>query len=484
MKNKLDGDQIMAFRKKIAAATFTIMFFFGNIAAANDVVFDVDFAPGTPIVDAVRGLGYRAGKNVVINGDLNGTVALSLTNTDFNKAIDILALTHGFSYEYKGNVVLVSPSKTMSIMQTFNVKHLDLEFAKKQMALILDEDSIFVNPDNNTISVNGSTAQIDKVRDQLAQLDVAQPQVHVQATVIELSNSKARDMGLSFGSEGWSKDTSVGGYNGFKFNVTALHEETLSKGNILARPSVTVFNGRKASILMGDKVPVFTSTSTSTEITDNTVTVEYKDVGVKLEATPRINDTDRETITMTIKPSISTITEWVESGNNKAPQISTREAETIVRVKSGETIFIGGLLKEEEIKNIKAVPFLSKIPILGEIFKSRSKEKKNTEILIAITPTIIYDNEGVPQVTLQKTTPTLHKKLGELQEQNMDHNIPAAEQRTIESANAELEAKVEKMEAENKALRAEKKKLTKHKTAVEDELKKTTATMKKFLSKE
>lgn len=472
-------------RKGIAAVVFAVMFFIGNIAAyANEAIFDVDFAPGTPIVDAVRSLGYRANKNVVINGDLSGTVALSLTNTDFNRAIDILALTHGFSYEYKGDVVLVSPSKTMSIMETFRLKHLDLDFAKKQMALVLDEDSIFVNPDNNTISVNGSTAQIEKVREQLRQLDVAQPQVHVQATVIELSNSKARDMGLSFGSEGWSKDTSVGGYNGFKFNVTALHEETLSKGNILARPSVTVFNGRKASILMGDKVPVFTSTSTSTETTDNTVTVEYKDVGVKLEAIPRINDTDRETITMTIKPSISTITEWVESGNNKAPQISTREAETIVRVKSGETIFIGGLLKDEEVKNIKAVPFLSKIPIFGEIFKSRSKEKKNTEILIAITPTIIYDDNGIPQVSIQKTTPGLHKKLGELQEERMDNNISAADQRTIESANADLEAKIKKIEAENEELRAEKKKINQHKAAVEKELRKTTETMKKILGKE
>lgn len=478
------GEMIMGFRKKTAAVVFTIMFFFGNCAAYANSTFDVDFAPGTPIVDAVRSLGYRADKNIVINGDLTGTVALSLTSTTFDKAIDILALTHGFSYEYKGDVVLVSPSKTMSIMETFNVRHLDLEAAKKQMELILDEDSIFVNPDNSTISVNGSTAQIDKVSAQLHQLDVAQPQVHVQATVIELSNNKARDMGLTFGSEGWSKDTAVGGYNGFKFNVTAVHEETLSKGNILARPSVTVFNGRKALIMMGDKVPVFTSTSTSTETTDNTVTVDYKDVGVKLEAIPRINDLERGTITMTIKPSISTITEWVESGNNKAPQISTREAETIVRVKSGETIFIGGLLKDEEVKNIKAVPFLSKIPVFGEIFKSRSKQKKNTEILIAITPTIIYDEFGVPQVSMQKTTPALHQKLGEMQNQRMNNNIAAAEQRTIESTNAELESKVKKMEEENEALRAEKAKLSKHKEAAEKELRKTTATMKKILGKE
>ena len=473
----------MNFRKKISAFVLAAMLCANSCSVFASETFDVDFAPGTPIVDAIRSLGYRANKNIVINGDLSGTVALSLTNTNFGKAIDVLALTHGFSYEYKGDVVLVSPSKTMSIMETFNVKHLDLEAAKKQMELILDEDKIFVNADNNTISVNGSTAQIDKVRDQLKQLDVAQPQIQVQATVVELSRNKTRDMGLNFSSEGWSKDTSVGGYNGFKFGITANHEETFSKGKILARPSVTVFNGRKASILMGDKVPVFTSTSTSSENTDNTVTVDYKDVGVKLEAIPRINDDGDETITMTIKPSISTITQWVESGNNKAPQISTREAETIVRVRSGETIFIGGLLKDEEVKNIKAVPFLSKIPLFGEIFKSRSTEKKNTEILIAITPTIVRDEFGRPKVEMQQTSPSLHKELTALKDERMDNNISSEKHKTIETANADLEAKLRKMEAENAALEKEKAELRKHKTAVEKELKKTTDTMKKFIEK-
>jgi len=473
----------MNFRKKISAFALAAMLCANSCSVFASEAFDVDFAPGTPIVDAIRSLGYRANKNIVINGDLSGTVALSLTNTNFGKAIDVLALTHGFSYEYKGDVVLVSPSKTMSIMETFNVKHLDLEAAKKQMELILDEDKIFVNADNNTISVNGSTAQIDKVRDQLKQLDVAQPQIQVQATVVELSRNKARDMGLNFSSEGWSKDTAVSGYNGIKFGITANHEETLSKGKILARPSVTVFNGRKALIMMGDKVPVFTSSSTSSETTDNTVTVDYKDVGVKLEAIPRINDDGDETITMTIKPSISTITQWVESGNNKAPQISTREAETIVRVRSGETIFIGGLLKDEEVKNIKAIPFLSKLPVLGEIFKSRSTEKKNTEILIAITPTIVRDEFGRPKVEMQQTSPALHKEFTTLQDERMNHNISSEQQKTLEVENAALEAKLKKMEAEKEALEKEKAELRKNKATVEKELKKTTDTMKKFIEK-
>ena len=175
------------------------------------------------------------------------------------------------------------------------------------------------------------------------------------------------------------------------------------------------------------------------------MTVEYKDVGVKLEVLPRINEMDKQTITLVIKPSVSTISQWVESGNNKAPQISERSAETTVRVKNGETILIGGLLKNEEIKSIKQIPFLSKIPILGELFKSRSVERKDTEVVIAITPKIVYDEFGRPRVETQTSTKNLHDTLNKLRAERMNEvNNP----RTDMDANYEIErAKAEQEKA-------------------------------------
>ena len=468
-------------RKQNIAIILAVALYAQPVLAAE--TFDVDFAPGTPIVDALRGIGYRAGKNIVINGELNGTVALSLSSTDFDKALNVLAMTHGFNYEEKDGVVLISPSKTMSSMKTIHLDHLDLDFAKKQMELIFDEDKVMVNPDTNTITVDGSTAQILKAETELKKLDIAQPQVNIKATVIELSKNKARDLGLSFSSNSWSKDTAVSGYEGVKFAITAAHEETYSKGNILARPDVTVFNGRNAHIMMGDKVPVFTSTSTSNDSSsDSTVSVEYKDVGIQLDVLPRINDKDKETITMQVKPTISAISEWSESGNNRAPVIATREAETILRVRSGETILLGGLLKEEEIDNIKQIPFLSKLPILGELFKSRSKSKK-TEIVIAITPTIIPDVDGVPQVELQKISPKLHRELNEKQSAPVESNLSKELQDNLDSVNAELKKKLEEKEAENAKLKEENQKTKEESKKAKEELSKSTEIMKKFIEK-
>lgn len=410
------------FRSKKLAASICLAL---SMMASSCYAFSVDFATGTPVTEAVRALAFKAGKNVVVNGDIKGSVSIKMENTDFDTALEALSLAGNFSYEYMGDTVLVAPAASLNTMETFKLNYLTPESFAKQLGSLVSGDKVVADNERHTVTVTGSNSILRRVKAQIDKFDVAQKQINIKATVIELSKTKARNMGLSYLSDPWSKDTSVAGYNGFKFSVTGAHEETLGNGNVLARPNITTFDGRNAKLMMGDKVPVFTSTSDSSGTdSDSTLTVEYKDVGVTLDVTPRVNEEDKDLITMVIKPKVSTISQWVESGNNKAPQISERSAETIVRVKSGETILIGGLLKDEEIKSIKQIPFLSKLPVLGELFKSRSIDKKNSEVLIAITPTIVTDDNGRPRVELQKTTPKLHHKLAELQnEEEVDNSV-------------------------------------------------------------
>lgn len=432
---------------KFTAAALAALMLTCNISTSV-LAFSVDFAPGTPLVEALRALGYKSNKNLIVNGDLDGTIAMHMEDTDFDTVLRALSRSNDFSYEYFDDkqTVLIAPTDSMSSIETFKLKHIDPETAAKQIALLTEADKVMADKENHTLTISGSSSLLYQVRQELEKVDVASQQVNIQAMVVELSKGNSRNLGLSYLSNPWSKDTSIGGYNGFKFSVSGQHEETLSNGKVLARPNVTVFDGRKATILMGDKVPVFTSSSdTSDSDSSTTMTVEYKEVGVKLEVLPRINEMDKQTITLVIKPSVSTISQWVESGNNKAPQISERSAETTVRVKNGETILIGGLLKNEEIKSIKQIPFLSKIPILGELFKSRSTEKKDTEVVIAITPKIVYDEFGRPRVETQTSTKNLHDTLNKLRAERMNEvNNP----RTDMDANYEIErAKAEQEKA-------------------------------------
>ena len=370
----------------------------------------------------------------------------------------------------------------MNTIKTFKLKHLEPDYAAKQMGLLVEDDNVVVNSDLHSITVSGSSADLNRVERELQELDKAQQQVNIKATFIELSKGKTRDLGLSYTSDPWTKDTSQSGYNGFVFGVTGAHEETLSNGKVLARPNVTTFDGRQAKIMMGDKVPVFTSSSDSTDTdADTTMTVEYKDVGIQLDVLPRINEEDKETITMVIKPSVSTITEWVESGNNKAPQISERSAETTLRVKSGETILLGGLLKEEEIKNIRQIPILAKIPLLGELFKSRSLEKSQSEIVVAITPTIVYDEDGRPQVEMQKVSPKLHEQLNKMQNEPEESNIGTEAQTVIDTRNNELELRHAEDQDKLKARDSEIEKLQKENRRMKEELVKSQETMRMAL---
>ena len=208
--------------------------------------------------------------------------------------------------------------------------------------------------------------------------------------MIELSKSESEKLGLGF---------TWGDYSGTwppVYAVTANTEGTRGKGKLLSRPSLTTFNGREAKIAMGEKVPVF-STNTVAGGTTSTA-VEYKDVGMYLTVTPRINradDSETGMVTLKLKPEVSAITKWVTSGNNKAPQISKREAETTVRVASGSTIIIGGLMKDDEIRNLIGIPYLMDLPILGNLFKTYTNSREKTEIFILVTPTIL-DDSGKP----------------------------------------------------------------------------------------
>ena len=120
---------------------------------------------------------------------------------------------------------------------------------------------------------------------------------------------------------------------------------------------------------------------------ETTTTVEYQDVGVILKTTPRINKETNE-VTMKLDASVSTITGRVENANVSAPQISQRQVTSEIRCENGETIIIGGLLKQEDINSITNIPLLSKLPILGKLFEFRNHDKKDTELVVMLTPVI------------------------------------------------------------------------------------------------
>ena len=166
--------------------------------------------------------------------------------------------------------------------------------------------------------------------------------------------------------------------------------ETIGDTNTLSSPSIIAVNNQEAKILVGSTEP-YVTTTTTTPASGPTTTAEsvnFIDVGVKLYVTPTIHRDNF--VTLNIKPEVSTVTSTITtSNNNTIPIVDTSEAETIVMVKSGVTIIIGGLIKEERIESINKVPLLGDVPLLGMAFRNDDLLVRKTETVIFLTPTII-----------------------------------------------------------------------------------------------
>ena len=140
-------------------------------------------------------------------------------------------------------------------------------------------------------------------------------------------------------------------------------------------------NGKKAHILIGDKIPVLTEHMGSGE---KTTTVDYEEAGIKLTYTPRIHDNG--SVTAAVEAEVSTPVYVPEL---KAYRIATRQAQTVVRLAPGKQLVIGGLLRKEDVENFRKVPLLGDIPILGKLFRSRYTSSKETEVVIVLSSRVL-----------------------------------------------------------------------------------------------
>ena len=168
---------------------------------------------------------------------------------------------------------------------------------------------------------------------------------------------------------------------------------TLGEAKILSNPKIAVVSNQEAKILVGSKEAYVTTTTTTSTGGGNTVAenVTFIDVGIQLNVTPTINEDGF--VSMKIKPEVSSVASTLTTpSGNKIPILETSTAETTVMVRDGVSILIGGLRRDEKTEDRKKVPLLGDIPILGAPFNSFNKTSQHTELLILITPHIVYGN--------------------------------------------------------------------------------------------
>lgn len=388
--------------------------------------------------------------NIVINDEVQGNVSVKLSNINAQDMIKIIAENNNYTYQFKDNVIYISKGDKDINLYTMQINYLELDKIAQTINLMLtgnlpdkidDKDKktainnkVMIDESENTISFYGTLKQYEQIKNFLQEQDKPQKQVSLEAKVTAIQKDAAKDLGVSWewsklpqsseheitydtvkhtvinedGSKEeitdylpvdevtrkWNDDENIPGVIRFgkgvdgypyEFYYAAKIDALISDGkaNILARPNITTIQGKEAVINIGSEVPVPTVSTTNST---TTTSIKYREAGIILKCTPRVNEDG--IITVKVHTEVSSPM-YVE--DMKAYRFQKRSADTIVRLKDGQTMVIGGLIGSDEAKQMSKIPFLGDIPILGNLFKHIQKSKSDTEVMIFLTAHEVND---------------------------------------------------------------------------------------------
>ncbi|MGM0416428.1 MAG: type IV pilus secretin PilQ [Thermodesulfobacteriota bacterium] len=381
--------------------------------------------------------------NLIVAEEVQGTISLRLQDVPWDQALDLILEIQELGMIQKGNVARVLPLKKIQEMETerlrskqevkrledtqteiFAINYKDAESFEDVIDDILsDQGEVQVIEGSKKIMVNDIPSKLEEIRDILRQLDEPVKQVMIEARIVEANTSDGLDLGVNWGFSyqndemgglttptggvGIENMDSVGiglggsfllpgaigtsglggeftfgrlGFDDKVLNLRIAALETAGKGRVVSAPKVLTLDGETAKIEQGTSIPY-------QSVSDQGTTTEFEDATLSLEVTPEVNPDS--TIILEILASNSTVGNTVATGAGSAPAIDTKEAETKLLLKNGETTVIGGIYVENELNSVTGTPFLKDIPFFGNLFKSRNKSNTRSELLIFITPRIV-----------------------------------------------------------------------------------------------
>lgn len=360
------------------------------------------------LVAVLQQLAADCGYNVIIAPDVRGTVTIRLTQVTFEQALKTIIQNHGLAYQREGrNFWVGSPGKIMADQENlgyFHVKYAEVKQVAELVQKLSGPSAVWADERTRRIVVLGSPATLQRVSQVLNMVDLKMPQVNLEVKVIEISSTALKELGANYSYENnrfnWGVDSSAAKIlldlttkgHSWATEIAALINK--GKARLVSAPSITAIDGKTASIMIGDQIPIETSDKDAQGDIEKTVT--YKDVGVKLNFTPRIQHNDE--LQLDFKTEVSSLGE--KMGENY--KIGTREVSSCLQAKIGETIIIGGLISEKERETIMKIPGLGDLFLLGKLFQRTEKSTENTELIITITPRW---NQGV-NTEVSHETPT------------------------------------------------------------------------------
>ncbi len=373
-------------------------------------------------------LSRASGINVLLDKDIKPDIKTSIFVKDVSveDAIDLILMQNQLGKKVlSDNTVYIypdTPAKNKDFqdlkIRSFHLTNADPKQMLTMIKTLLKTKDIFIHEKTNSLVMRDTPDAIHLAEKMIADQDIAEPEVMLEVEVLEIDLTRMSDLGIKYPNQfSFSPVTSLidvpGGtgtvkatqltvdnlrkINGSSIAVSPIPTITLnamlqdSDTNILSSPRLRVRNREKAKIMIGDRVPIITNTLTpqtsGTPVLSGTVT--YQDVGLKLDVEPDIHLDNEVSIKLGLE--VSSLGNGVknESTGSLVYTVQTRNTNTTLRLRDGETQILAGLIEDKDTNTADKVPALGQIPILGHLFSSNSGNKSKKEIILSITPHIV-----------------------------------------------------------------------------------------------
>lgn len=357
------------------------------------------------MIAQVSGLSFTLDQEV--RGDAKATVGAK--DTTVEDVLNILLVSNQLKMKVlSGASVLIYPNSAQKVkdyqplvVRSFFLTNADVKAVSNSIRTIVKSQDMVIDERIGLILLRDTPEAIRMAERIVALQDISDPEVMLEVEILEIKRARILELGIQWpGQLSLSplqigdapltlqalKDLNASTTRATVGSLTANARKEDQDVNILANPRIRVRNKEKAKVMIGDRVPVITTTSVSTGFVAESV--NYVDVGLKLEVEPTIYLDDEVAIKVNLEVS-NLVREILSKSGTLSYQIGTRGANTVLRLRNGETQILAGLINDEDRSSANKVPGLGEVPVLGRLFGSQKDDGQRSEILLSITPRVV-----------------------------------------------------------------------------------------------
>ena len=376
-----------------------------------------------PIKTVFELIGKTANINFIYDQELRADLNTSLfvRNTSIEDAIQVILTSNQLAKKVlNDNTLLIYPlSRSQEyqeqFVRSFYLNSMDAKRAMNMIKTVVKSKDIYIDEKLNTLIMRDTAEAIQIAEKLIASQDMIEPEVMLEVEVMEINRKNLEAIGIKYptqmsvGVQGKSS-TTAGSVNTTPGRLTLAELKSFNSGlgvfsvsdpvlalnllqqdtdtNLLANPQIRVKNRERAKIHVGDKIPVLTSVANSTGFVSQTVS--YIEVGIKLDVEPTILLQNQVNIKVGLE--VSNVTDQVKTDSGVlAYTIGSRNANTILQLKDGETQILAGLFRDDSQRISNKVPGLSDLPLIGKLFSDKNNDRRKNEIVLLITPRILHN---------------------------------------------------------------------------------------------